>query len=86
VRRPFALQPQGIERFIAKCLAGFKGREQVLLMTARNDLKANVETLAAQEGKSPLEIITLLQTGAAASSNEELLEALCELKWDYIGA
>ena len=55
-------------------------------MTATNDLKTNVETLAAQEGKSPLEIITLLQTGAAASSNEELLEALCELKWDYIGA
>ena len=48
------------------------------------DLKTNVETLAEEEGKTPLEIITLLQAAAAAIGDDEQLEALCDLKWDYI--
>jgi hypothetical protein len=51
-----------------------------------NDLKANIETLAAQENKTPLEIITQLQAGAAIAGNNELLDMLCEVKWDYITA
>jgi len=54
-------------------------------METTTDLKTNVETLAKQEGKSPLEIITMLQAGAAKTEDEALLDALCELKWDYIG-
>ena len=49
-----------------------------------NELKSNIEALAVSEGKSPLEIITLLQSGAKTSGNDELLDALCALKWDYI--
>lgn len=49
-----------------------------------SDLKTNIEQLAAEEGKTPLEIISLLQAAAAAIGDDEQLEALCELKWDYI--
>jgi len=49
-----------------------------------NELKNNIETLAAQENKTPLEIITQLQAGAALTENNELLDMLCEVKWDYI--
>ena len=47
-------------------------------------LKANIETLAAEQNKTPLEIITALQAGAVKLNNNELLDALCEIKWDYI--
>ena len=49
-----------------------------------SDLKANIETLAKEENKTPLEIITLLQAAAAAIGDDEQLEELCNLKWDYI--
>ena len=49
------------------------------------ELKAKIKTLAKEEGMTELEVITMLQTGAAKVGDEELLEALCELKWDYIG-
>jgi hypothetical protein len=49
-----------------------------------NELKNNIETLAAKENKTPLEIITQLQAGAALTENNELLDMLCEVKWDYI--
>jgi len=49
-----------------------------------NELKANVEKLAAEEGKTEIEIISALQTACAVTKNDELLDALCELKWDYI--
>ena len=49
-----------------------------------NDLKQNIETLAAQEGKTALEIITELQAGSTAANDTALLDALCEIKWDYI--
>ena len=48
------------------------------------ELKANVEKLAEEEGKSILEIISELQAGAAKMGNDEVLDALCELKWEYI--
>jgi hypothetical protein len=50
------------------------------------ELKKNVETLAKNEGIKILDAISLLQTGAAAKGEAELLDALCELKWDYIYA
>ena len=49
-----------------------------------NELKQNIETLAAQENKTPLEIITQLQHGATIDKNDALLDMLCEVKWDYI--
>lgn len=49
-----------------------------------NELKKNIETLAAQENKTPLKIITQLQAVAALTKNNELLDMLCEVKWDYI--
>ena len=49
-----------------------------------NELKQNIETLAAQENKTPLEIITQLQHGATIAKNDALLDMLCEVKWDYI--
>lgn len=49
-----------------------------------DDLKQNVEKLAAEKGKTELEIITAMQVGTMVTGNDELLEELCELKWDYI--
>ena len=49
------------------------------------ELKQNIEKLAAERNQTELEIITMLQAAAAKIDNEELLEELCELKWDYIG-
>jgi hypothetical protein len=48
------------------------------------DLKANIETIAAEESITPIEAITLLQAAAAAVNDESMLDALCEIKWDYI--
>ena len=48
------------------------------------ELKANVETLATERDKTPLDIITELQIAAAQTKNETLLDALGELKWTYI--
>lgn len=48
------------------------------------ELKENIEKIAAEQGKSPLQVISELQKGAVAVKNDELLEALCEVKWDYI--
>jgi hypothetical protein len=48
------------------------------------ELKNNIEILAKEEGKTELEIITQLQSVAATTGDEELLDQLCELKWDYI--
>ena len=48
------------------------------------DLKTNVEKIAKQEGKTPLEVISELQAGATTIGNNDLLDMLCDLKWDYI--
>jgi len=50
-----------------------------------SELKTNIEKLAKEENKTELEIITSLQAAVAAKGNEELLDELSELKWDYIG-
>ena len=49
-----------------------------------DNLKAQVEQLARDKCKTEIEIITLLQVAANHTNNQELLEQLCELKWDYI--
>ena len=49
-----------------------------------NEIKNNIETLAKEEGKSELEIISILQAAAAKMEDNETLEALCEIKWEYI--
>ena len=49
------------------------------------ELKAQIKELANEEGKNEIEIISDLQTAAAITENNELLDALCEIKWDYIG-
>ena len=49
-----------------------------------SELKTSVETLAKEQGKSELDIITKLQAGAAIIGNEPLLDELCELKDFYI--
>lgn len=48
------------------------------------ELKTNIETLAKEEGKTELEIISMLQAAAAKMEDNETLESLCEIKWDYI--
>jgi predicted negative regulator of RcsB-dependent stress response len=48
------------------------------------ELKTNIETLAKEAGKTELEIISMLQAAAAEIEDNETLEALCEIKWDYI--
>ena len=52
--------------------------------TEMTELKKNIEKLALEQGKTELEIITTLQAVAAKTDNEELLEDLCDLKWDYL--
>ena len=51
-----------------------------------NELKANIETLAATENKTPIEIISQLQAGAVIAGQDALLDMLCDVKWDYITA
>ena len=52
---------------------------------AMSELKANVEKLAIQEGKTEIEIITALQSEAAKLDDDELLLGqLIELKSQYI--
>lgn len=48
------------------------------------NLKANVEQIAKDENMKPIDVVTLLQAGAALTKDETLLEALIALKWDYI--
>ena len=52
-------------------------------MNVRDELKANVEELAIAEGKDVITIISELQTGAAIANENDLLELLCDIKWDY---
>ena len=50
------------------------------------ELRANVEKLAAEEGKTPVEIITTLQGAAAKLDDDEfLLGQLIDLKSQYLG-
>lgn len=51
--------------------------------TEKAQLKADVEQIATENNLTMLQTISFLQTGAAAIEDEELLEALCELKRNY---
>lgn len=53
-------------------------------MINTSELTQSIAVLAEQQGLSEVEVITMLQTGAAASGLEELLDALCYLKRKYI--
>jgi hypothetical protein len=49
----------------------------------KNDLatlRANVETIAREEERDPLEVVTALQAGAAAMGFDDLVSDLCEVK------
>lgn len=48
------------------------------------ELKANIEALAEAEGKTVLTIITQLQAAATLTGESDLLEMLCELKWNIL--
>jgi hypothetical protein len=50
----------------------------------KSQIKAAIEITAKEEGKTELEIISQAQAGAAAKGDEESLEILCDLKWEYI--
>jgi hypothetical protein len=45
-----------------------------------------VEEIAAEENTLPLEVISRLQSAAATTGNDELLDRLCELKRAYVAA
>ena len=49
-----------------------------------NELKTNIEALAKQENQTAIQIISMLQAGAAQTGNTDLLDQLCEVKWDYL--
>ena len=48
------------------------------------NLKDQVEAFAKESGISILKAITAMQSVAAQIGNDEVLEALCDMKWDYI--
>lgn len=54
------------------------------MSTAHTALKQNVIDLAAEQNSSPLAIISQLQVGAAAIGDDATLDALCDLKWEFI--
>lgn len=45
----------------------------------------DIRTLASLEGKTDMETITLLQTGAAKSGDDDALNALCKIKAYLVG-
>ena len=49
------------------------------------ELKKNIEELAISEAIPPINVITRIQSEIAMDVRfAELLDALCDLKWDYI--
>ena len=54
-------------------------------LTPREELKKNIEILANEQKEIKINMVTKLQTAAAIAGNEDLLELLCDIKWDYIG-
>lgn len=46
------------------------------------ELKNSVAKIAAEQGKTEVEVITELQAAAAKVGNEELLNDLCDIKYD----
>ena len=49
------------------------------------ELRENIKAIAKEENISELEAISLLQAGAAKVGADDVLDALCEIKYeDYI--
>ena len=53
-------------------------------MKQLNELKDSVEKIAVEQGKTPVQVITELQAAVTLTGNDELLDDLCEIKWDYL--
>jgi hypothetical protein len=51
----------------------------------RAELKKNIIALAREEHEMNINMVTKLQTAAASTNDEELLDLLCDIKWDFIG-
>ena len=51
----------------------------------RTELKKNIQTIATEEREMTINVITKLQGAAARENNEELLDLLSDIKWDFIG-
>jgi hypothetical protein len=49
-----------------------------------NELKANIETMAVDENKTPLDIINELLTGAAKMGHEAAIDALLTIRQPLI--
>ena len=49
------------------------------------ELTARIEEIAKEENTTREEILTRLQSGAALAGELELLDQLCELKWEFLG-
>lgn len=55
-------------------------------ITGQSITRADVEAVAASEGKPVLEVLSLLQTGAAhLNDGEQTLDALCAIKAEILG-
>ena len=54
-------------------------------MTNREELKKNIIALAKEENEMNINMVTKLQTAAAIEGNDELLDLLGDIKWDFIG-
>lgn len=50
----------------------------------KSELKKAVEQVAKERDMNEIDVITEMQSGAAITNNEAILELLCDLKWDYI--
>ncbi len=50
----------------------------------KQQLKEAIEITAKENGMTELEVISQAQDGAANKGDENALEMLCEIKWDYI--
>ena len=48
------------------------------------ELRKNIETIAREENITEIEAISLMQAGAVKIGCEEILEALCKIKNEYI--
>lgn len=51
----------------------------------RNVTRGAVETLANEQGKSVMAMLTELQGAAAKLGDDETLDALCEIKGEVLG-
>jgi hypothetical protein len=48
------------------------------------ELKSQIEKTAKEAGSTEIEIISAMQAECSKQGNEEMIETLGNLKWDYI--